>query len=169
MHNKLNVSIILLGILWLVYSINSANNNYFYASFSDIISTIVVLIVGVTYAKSQDKKNYKRALVERFIFDILSILDKNDLDQIDSNDKYCKVRILQRAIKNKMKLLKSHQNVFNYEEDLNYCVKNFSEYWDSVSENNNNINALIKEQPALKTKLENVSFKLNEISNKLAD
>ena len=76
---------------------------------------------------------------------------------------------MQRAIKNKMKLLKSHQNVFNYEEDLNYCVKNFSEYWDSVSENNNNINALIKEQPALKTKLENVSFKLNEISNKLAD
>ncbi len=69
-----------------------------------------------------------------------------------------------------MELLCSHQKVFNYEEELAYCMKNFSEYWDTISENNNNnIDALIKERPFLKSKIENISFKLNYIYNKLAE
>ena len=53
-----------------------------------------------------------------------------------------------------MDLLQSHQEVFNYKEELTYCMKNFSEYWETVSENNNNINVLIKERSSLKAKLE---------------
>ena len=126
-------------------------------------------IIGITYAKSQDKRNYKRALVEKFISDILSMLEKEELDRIESTEKYDHVRVLQRAIKNKMDLLQSHQEVFNYKEELTYCMKNFSEYWETVSENNNNINVLIKERSSLKSKLENISFKLNYIHNKLAE
>ncbi len=169
-NNWINVIIIIIGIIWVFYSSNSSlNDNYFYASFADIISTVVVLIVGITYAKSQDKRNYKRALVEKFISDILSMLEKEELDRIESTEKYDHVRVLQRAIKNKMDLLQSHQEVFNYKEELTYCMKNFSEYWETVSENNNNINVLIKERSSLKSKLENISFKLNYIHNKLAE
>ncbi len=59
----INGLIVILGILWIIYSNYGSNDNYFYASFADIISTVVVLIVGVTYTKSQDKRNYKRKLV----------------------------------------------------------------------------------------------------------
>ncbi len=165
----INGLIVILGILWIIYSNYSSSDNYFYASFADIISTVVVLIVGVTYTKSQDKRNYKRKLVEKFISDILDILEKENLDYIESTDKYNHVTILQRAIRNKMELLCSHQKVFNYEEELTYCIKNFSEYWDTISENNNNIDALTKKRPFLKSKIENISFKLNYIHNKLAE
>lgn len=165
----INGLIVILGILWIIYSNYSSSDNYFYASFADIISTVVVLIVGVTYTKSQDKRNYKRKLVEKFISDILDILEKENLDYIESTDKYNHVTIFQRAIRNKMELLCSHQKVFNYEEELTYCIKNFSEYWDTISENNNNIEALIEKRPFLKSKIENISFKLNYIHNKLAE
>lgn len=165
----INGLIIILGILWIIYSNYSSNDNYFYASFADIISTVVVLIVGVTYTKSQDKRNYKRTLVEKFISDILDILEKENLDCIESIDKYNHVKILQRAIRNKIDLLRLHQKVFNYEEELTYCMENFSEYWDTISENNNNIDVLIKKHPFLKSKIENISFKLNYIHNKLAE
>lgn len=48
-------------------------------------------------------------------------------------------------------------------------MENFSEYWDTISENNNNIDVLIKKRPFLKSKIENISFKLNYIHNKLAE
>ena len=42
-NNWINVIIIIIGIIWVFYSSNSSlNDNYFYASFADIISQTII-------------------------------------------------------------------------------------------------------------------------------
>ena len=142
-------------------------DHYFYIPFKDLLSILVVVWLAIIYGKANSEKECKRRIVERFIGEILTIIETKDLSNINNEEKYYVVTQYQRTIKNLFSLLKKHEKTFEYTEALEYCTDEFSKFWDDVSENNHNYDVLLRYECNYKTYLSNVSNKLKAILSDL--
>lgn len=164
-------SIIFIAICSLVLFISSCfftpKDHYLYVPLKDLISIIAMVWLAIIYGESNNIKNRKRIIVERFINDTLQILEENDLSIIDDDIQYRRVIILQRVVNNNLDLLSKHQEIFAYVDELKYCKVEFTKYWNSVSENNHNYKVLEANKSEYQSYLSNVSYRLKDILNKL--
>lgn len=141
--------------------------HYFYIPLKDLLSILVVVWLAIIYGKTNSEKECKRRIVERFIGEILTIIETKDLSNINNEEKYYVVTHYQRTIKNLFSLLKKHEKTFEYTEVLEYCTDEFSKFWDNVSENNHNYNILLSYECNYRSYLSNVSNKLKAILSDL--
>lgn len=164
-------SIIFIVICSLVLFISSyyfiPKDHYFYIPLKDLIPIIAMVWLAIIYGESNNIKNRKRIIVERFINDTLQILEENDLSIIGDDIQYRRVIILQRVVNNNLDLLSKHQELFAYVDELKYCKVEFTKYWNSVSENNHNYKVLEANKSEYQSYLSNVSYRLKDILSKL--
>lgn len=142
-------------------------DHYFYIPFKDLLSILVVVWLAIIYGKANSEKECKRRIVERFIGEILTIIETKDLSNINNEEKYYVVTNYQRTIKNLFSLLKKHEKTFEYTEALEYCTDEFSKFWDDVSENNHDYDILLNYECMYRSYLSNVSNKLKAILSDL--
>lgn len=141
--------------------------HYFYIPFKDLLSIVVVVWLAIIYGKANSEKECKRRIVERFIGEILTIIETKDLSKINNQEKYYEVTHYQRTIKNLFSLLRKHEKAFEYTESLDYCTSEFSKFWEDVSENNHNYNVLSNHECEYRSNLSNVTYKLKVILSDL--
>lgn len=163
---KVTVGLLLISIL-LIYSmyhayINSELLNYLTTPLYSIINMVIAVVFAYFFTQSGNTLRNNMEVASHIIEKLLYDLNNERMWKISSEEDIVFVRIKQRTTMNRLNLLKEYEKTFDLTEKLDYASKNFSLYWDTISNNINNISSLSTSQIDLQNLLENVTSKLEE-------
>ena len=162
--NKLLIFTIvaILSIFWYgLYVSNTMGGEeqrpYLYVSFSELLN--IVILGGVLYWYTEGKNDERRTkdMVTSLVKTVSNDVNNEQLYDIDNGDDVTFIRIKQRSIKNRLDIISGYANRFDYEKEINYSKCKFDEYWNSISENIDNMERLKDMKHVLYDKLMLVS------------
>ena len=148
-----------------IYNLFVTFKDFFKLNFSQA-STLIVAILIVYYANQiiTDKRKIKEN-IERIALSIQKFTDDRkyfDFSDFDDN-RIAVYLIMQKKIKNYIYILKKYSKKEKIGDYIKYIEDEFNFYNDLVSENQSNIELLIKSKNTLVNKLQNISTKCNEM------
>ena len=148
-----------------IYNLFVNFKDFFKLNFSQA-STLIVAILIVYYANQiiTDKRKIKEN-IERIALSIQKFTDDRkyfDFSDFDDN-RIAVYLIMQKKIKNYIYILKKYSKKEKIGDYIKYIEDEFNFYNDLVSENQSNIELLIKSKNTLVNKLQNISTKCNEM------
>ena len=123
--------ILLLGCIAL-FAFNCIKNTMFFnVSISSLINIFFVLIIGYYLTQKLNQTNKLKEQAEKIVVKIVSLIEDNEMKNIDNNKKFTLVK---RKLGNLITLLKESSKVLNIEDDVNYIDRQFKAYSEFVGD-----------------------------------
>lgn len=151
-----------------LYELPQCNKlRYFYLAFSDLFNILVVSSVVYYFVEYKNDKRTRKAFVEGIANRIILYASDEKMFKIRTNEDIKHIRITKRMISNEIDILEKFSDEFGFNADIEYCKEQIGVYWDTISDNINDINSLTFLESSLQNNLANVVNKVELITSKL--
>lgn len=129
---------------------------YFSVPFSDLLQIAIAGIVLYWYVEYKNDVRSKRGFIKNVCERIIGRASDLRMYKIRSKNDIHHIQITRRTIANELKILNDFSKEFGFEGNIEYCEERLDEYWEFISEHENNMEMLIKNEELL----ENIISKL---------
>lgn len=159
----LAIPIILLLISIIIAFYNEKIDEYFIVPLDAIVNIIIVIYFAYYLTKKDALKNKEIDFVKDFLNQILISLNDDRIVKIYDQDTLNYVRLFQRTLKNRIKMLKDHSNKLIKKEDIDYIEDIFMEYWNCVSDNLQDFKRLKEQETVLINDISRITNRIERI------
>ena len=169
-HNKVLIWLLLpVGLLIynVVNAIFSGNVAGYFVTPLYAILNIGIAIYFAYYLNQKNNKDVKqKQQLETFLNKMLSEFDSN-LDGITNLDEIRKIRVSYRVFRNRVNTLERMCGSMLETDDISYIKEKLECYWDTISENITDIEALKRENTNIQNIVANITNRVEEMVFKL--
>lgn len=158
----ISIVIILLFVVLLIYGYKVKGWCYFFIPFYSLIQIMIAIVVTYYLAQRKTDQRKLKDVLSNLIEKLSKDINDDRMYIIKNDDDLKNIRIRQRSIFNKLYAIKEF-NEFNIKNDIEYCIKEFNEYWDFISEHMDNLEYLINNSVTLNMHISNIDSKLDQI------
>lgn len=168
------ITVVLIMLNSIHFKLNSEMfSAYFNMSFYEISTVVIALLFTFYFTRRDNVKIKQKEMLSNLLLRILEIITSSQMYKIETADNVNFIRTKQRSVFNKIDLLikvaKTDELSNELENDIEYMKQEFSEYWEVVSENIENLGELRKSQKELQDHLTKLEDKLEQCMMKLYD
>lgn len=168
------ITVVLVMLNSIHFKLNSEMfSAYFNMSFYEISTVVIALLFTFYFTRRDNVKIKQKEMLSNLLLRILEIITSSQMYKIETADNVNFIRTKQRSVFNKIDLLikvaRTDELSNELENDIEYMKQEFSEYWEVVSENIENMGELRKSQKELQDHLTKLEDKLEQCMMKLYD
>lgn len=155
-------------LLILVFALGGWNfvkyDNFFQASFVNIITLITAILLAFMFSQMRNQENKLKEKAEGILDKIQSKVQSENFYSI-KKDCYDKKKILMtlRSIANHIEILTKYASELNFSEDVVYINEEFLHYKDLISNHLEDLEHLTKAEPDLMKFANNIDSKCDHI------
>ena len=165
---KIGTIVFLLMIIIILGIVNFITNGEFWkASFYEIITLIIALVVTYIFSELNSKEVKRREILERMLENVQDIINQPKYYKLRDTDEK-DLSMMKRTINNKLSLINQElKNDKTMNEKIKYIIDNFNDYRSLIDEHLNDREYLEKSENELRKKLLLIDDKIDEIKLKL--
>jgi len=134
------IILLILNIIIIKFNFDINKFDFLKTPLFNIFNIGFIIFFTGYFTQYNNKRNKQKKIVEDIILKIIILLENEKMYNINNEEDFLKIRITQRLINNRIDLLQSYSNIFDFSRLYNTSKNEFKKYWEMISEKPNDFN-----------------------------